>query len=94
MTAALTALDGVETRRWLPVTTIELPTGRLIGLSASTTLADARADGRMLEVALSPGRYEVRRAAPGDDDGEEDELLPLVWLRRLPEANQQPVAAP
>ncbi|MCE9578569.1 MAG: hypothetical protein K8W52_35915 [Deltaproteobacteria bacterium] len=70
--AALAATDA----DWLPVATLALPTGRLVALSATSTLADARAAGETLELALPPGTYDVRQARRDDDDA-----LPRLWLR-------------
>ncbi len=65
------AVAGAAARDWLPVTTLELPDGRLVGLGAQTTLAAARGCGELLELALAPGRYDVHHARgdDGDDDG-------------------------
>jgi len=77
-------LDAAASRRWLPVTSIELPTGRLVGLSAAATLTGARDASQALEITLPAGRYDVRRATcDAEDDGDAEDLLPLIWLRRV-----------
>jgi hypothetical protein len=80
-TVALAAFAAAPARDWLPVTTMELPTGRLLGLSASATLEESRASGELIEVQLAPGRYDVREARADDDA--DPALPPLVWLRRI-----------
>jgi hypothetical protein len=76
----LERLDAVRSSDWLPVTTLEVETGRLAGLSAVVTLEEARAQGNALEVTLPPGQYEVRRTRARDDD--EDDGVSALWLRR------------
>jgi hypothetical protein len=44
----LERLDAVRSSDWLPVTTLELETGRLAGLSAVVTLEEARAQDHLI----------------------------------------------
>lgn len=68
------AFANAADRRWVALTTIE---GPLVGLPASSTLADATP----FPLPLAPGKYAVATAVQSNADGEE--LVPLLWLRKI-----------
>jgi hypothetical protein len=73
-----TILAAIESpSRWVLLGYVEVPEGGLVGLSASATLEQARAAGKLLEVPLAADRYEVRQVATEDDGS------PGVGLLRL-----------
>jgi hypothetical protein len=72
------AFAEVDTE-WLPVTSLVLPSGRLVGQSANHTLAAARASGSTIEVTLAAGTYDVLRAF---EDEESEATCSRLWLRR------------
>lgn len=77
LTAAAASVD------WIPVTTLELPSGRLVGQLADVTLAEAREGANTIETTLPAGRYDVRRARHDEDADDEGALPPMLWLRRM-----------
>jgi hypothetical protein len=73
-------LADAPSRRWLPLTTIE---GRFVALPAMRTLAEAREENLAFTVPLPAGRYVIRSAARNPASYDDDELAPLLWLKRV-----------